>query len=319
MLDFKRRLPRLPGRNFFHRVDHFKKDPDLILPDIDAFHTSSFDLQKPRKAKYIVGIHDVIVKAYPFVHEPKTIMQIDEQLKRVLGEADVLVADSHNTKLDLMRFYNVSESMIYVVYPGGSVSNMSKAKPWTSYVQGFALDRDYILFVGTLEPRKNVDGLIKAFDWLKKEYGIKHKLYIVGMKGWMFDKIFKAYDEAQFKKDIVFKGYVNDKELESLYQNASLFAYPSFYEGFGFPILEAFSYGLPVVTSSTSSCGEVAGEAALLIEPSDYKEIATAILKLINDKELRETLSRKAIARAKEFTWTRTAEKFLTLFTQGRV
>jgi glycosyltransferase involved in cell wall biosynthesis len=312
ILDFKRRLPTLPGANFSHCIDYFKRGPDAVLPEIDIFHTSSYDLPKPKNARYIITIHDVIIKAYPYGHREETIREMDERLKRILDEADVFVADSNSTKTDLMKFYGVDGAKVEVIYPG-----VSKQLSAISYQ--LSAPEQYILFVGTLEPRKNVDGLIRAFDWLRRVSDVKHKLYIVGMKGWMFEDIFKTYDESEFKKDIIFKGYVNDTELRALYQGASVFVYPSFYEGFGLPVVEAFSYGVPVVTSNASSCSEVAGEAALLIEPSNYKEIGEAILKLINDKELRETVSRKAIDRAKEFSWARTAEKFLTLFTQGRV
>ena len=307
ILDFKRHLPELPGENFSHYVDYFKKGPGRILPDVDVFHTSSYDLEKPKKAKFIITIHDVIIKAYPHAHTEGTIREGDEKLRRVLGEADILVADSHNTRSDLIKFYGVDEERIQVIYPGVNISHERR---------GATCNEEYILFVGTLEPRKNVDGLIKAFDCLKKEHNAKHKLYIVGMKGWMFEDVFKAYEEADFKKDIIFKGYVGDDELADLYQNALVFTYPSFYEGFGFPIVEAFSHGIPVVTSKTSSCGEIAGDSALLVEPSDYREIGDAIYKLINDQALREIFREKGLKRAKGFSWDRTAKEFLRLFVQ---
>ncbi|MBU1147600.1 MAG: glycosyltransferase family 4 protein [Candidatus Omnitrophica bacterium] len=298
-LDFKRRLPRLPGANFSHC---------RVLRDLDVFHTSSYDLEKPKKAKYIVTIHDVIIKAYPHGHNEQTIKEVDEKLKRVLAEADVLVADSYNTKADLVKFYQVDEKRISVIYPGVNTPNSELRTP-NSDIQ------KYILFVGTLEPRKNVEGVIKAFDWLKKEYGIKHKLYIVGMKGWMFENIFKAYENSEFKKDIVFKGYVQDTELSDLYRNASVFVYPSFYEGFGFPIIEAFSVGTPVVTSRTSSCGEIGKDSALLVDPANYKDIGERILKIINSEDLQKELAKRGIDRAKEFSWDRTAKEFLKLIT----
>lgn len=315
LLDFKRRLPVLPGENFFHCVDYFGKGPDRVLPNVDLFHTSSYDLQKPKKARFLVTIHDVIVKAYPYGHSRRTIEEIDSKLRNILGEADSLIADSYNTKSDLMKFYNIPDSKISVIYPGVS-SMFSEIKPEDGSRRIASGGDDFILFVGTLEPRKNIEGLIKAFDWLKRHRGITHKLYIVGMKGWMFENIFKAYEESDFKKDIVFKGYIKEDYLKMLYQRASVFVYPSFYEGFGFPIIEAFSAGVPVVTSSTSSCGEIAGNCALLIDPADFREIADAIFKLITDENLRNALVEKGVTRAKEFTWAKTAENFVGLFTQ---
>jgi len=320
ILDFKRRLPKLPAKNFKHRVDYFKKGPDRVLPELDIFHTSSYDLMKPKKArKFIVTVHDVIVKAYPYGHDEKTVKEVDEQLKRVLSEADLLVADSYNTKSDLMKFYSVNDSKIQVIYPGVDV------QPFPFGDRDYYPDRrtgkvdtpgveEYILFVGTIEPRKNIQGLIKAFNLLKKEHGIKHKLIIAGMKGWMYEDIFKEYENSEFQNDIIFKGYVGNKELAELYKNASVFVYPSFYEGFGFPILEAFGYNVPVVTSQTSSCGEVAGDGALLINPDNYKEIGEGIFKIINSESLRQELIAKGLSRVKEFTWEKTAKEFLKLF-----
>ena len=303
VLDFKRRLPKLPGRNFSHCVDYFKKGPEAALPDVDVFWTSSYDLQKPKGARFIVTVHDVIMKAYPHGHSKRTIEEIDEKIRYILSEADILVTDSYNSKSDLMKFYKVHDSKIHVIYPGVDPMQRVNTK------------EDYILFVGTLEPRKNVGGLIKAFDLLKKESGISHRLYIVGMKGWMYEDIFRAYEKAEFKKDIIFKGYVEEKELERLYQRASVFAYPSFYEGFGFPIVEAFCAGTPVVTSKTSSCGEIAGDSALLVDPKDHGEIAASVKRLIDNQDLRQELINKGIERAKRFTNTESARQLVNLFT----
>jgi len=309
LFDFKRRLPSLPGKNFKHVK---------ILPELDIFHTSSYDLERPKSAKkFIVTIHDVIIKAYPYGHDETTIKQVDVQLKKVLGEVDLLIADSQNTKSDIIKFYQVPDSKIQVIYPGADLPLPlpPRRRPSATYgVEG------YILFVGTLEPRKNIQGLIKAFNYLKKNLvgGGRDRplqLYIVGMKGWMYEDIFKEYENSEFKNDIIFKGYVNDKELAGLYKNASVFVYPSFYEGFGFPILEAFGYGVPVITSKTSSCGEIAGPSALLINPESYKEIGEAISKIINNESLRQELIDKGFERAKEFTWENTAKEFLSIFT----
>lgn len=300
LFDFKRRLPSFPAENFRHV---------RVLPEIDVFHTSSYDLEKPKRAKkFIVTVHDVIVKAYPYGHSEKTIQKIGGLFKRVLSEADLLIADSNNTKSDIIKFYQVSDSKIQVIYPG--VDLPLPPQGWQKATPGV---EEYILFVGTIEPRKNIQGLIKAFNLLKKEYGMAHKLIIVGMKGWMYEDIFKEYEKSDFKSDIIFKGYAPDEELAGLYKNASAFVYPSFYEGFGFPILEAFGCGVPVVTSKTSSCGEIAGDRALLINPENYKEIGEAILKIINNEGLRRELISKGFERAKEFTWDRTAREFLRL------
>jgi len=310
VFDFKRRLPKIAQQNFRHRVDYFKKGSDKILPELDIFHTSAYDLERPMRAKrFIVTVHGVIIKAYPDGFTEATIKQLDTRLKRILLEADLLIADSYNTKSDLMKFYSVSDSRIQVIYPG-----VNKPAHLDRPAQLGRLGAvRYILFVGTIEPRKNIQGLIKAFNLLKKEHGIKHKLYIVGMKGWMYNSVFNEYENSEYKDDIIFKGYVKDGELGILYKNASVFVYPSFYEGFGFPVVEAFSYGVPVVTSITSSCGEVAGEAALLIDPGEHKQIGGAILKILDNEDMGKELAQKGLSRANEFSWKLTAERFLKL------
>jgi glycosyltransferase involved in cell wall biosynthesis len=321
LFDFKRKLPVLPGKNFRH-VKILPVGDRHACPLLDVFHASSYDLPRQGKAKkFIVTIHDIIIKAYPYGHSEKTIREIDEQLKRVLDEADLLIADSYNTKFDLMKFYGVQDAKIRVIYPG-VCRGQACLSPTTDMSLRGAKRRSnpYILFVGTLEPRKNVQGLIKAFNYLKKNLvGDRHacplRLYIAGMKGWMYEDIFKDYENSEFKDDIVFKGYVSDKELAELYRNASVFVYPSFYEGFGFPIVEAFSYSIPVVTSKTSSCGEIAGDSAFLINPDNYQEIGDAVSKIINNDSLRLELIRKGLNRAKEFTWQNTAREFLNNFT----
>ena len=307
VLDFKRRLPKLPATNFSHCIDYFNKGPGNLLSDVRVFHTSSYDLEKPKTSSLVVTIHDVIHKAYPEGHTPRTVEEIDRKLKDILPKADSLVADCHNTKSDLIKFYGVSESKITVIYPG--------VKP---FVKGQYKDRtsDIILFVGTLEPRKNIDGVIKAFTLIKEKYRIPHKLYIVGMKGWSFEKIFEAFERSKFKKDIIIKGYVSDEELSGLYNKAQVFVYPSFYEGFGLPIIEAFSAGVPVVTSKSSSCGEIAGDSALLVDPYDHEQIGEALYCIIQDKALRENMAKKGFKRAKEFTWKKTAKEFVRLFTE---
>jgi glycosyltransferase involved in cell wall biosynthesis len=316
-LDFKRRLPKLPGKNFRH-VKILPVGDGRDRPLLDVFHTSSYDLPKQGKAKkFIVTIHDVIIKAYPYGHSEKTIKGIDEQLRRILGEADLLIADSHNTKSDLIKFYRIEDAKIRVIYPG--VAERSSAQKYNGVAERSSA-QNYILFVGTIEPRKNIQGLIKAFNYLKKNLvggGRDHplQLYIVGMKGWMYEDIFKEYENSAFKNDIIFKGYISDQELARLYKNASVFVYPSFYEGFGFPILEAFGYGVPVVTSKTSSCGEIAGDSALLVNPERYQEIVEAILKIISDSSLRQGLIIKGFERAELFTWQNTSIEFLNCLT----
>jgi len=304
LFDRKRKLPKLTGKNFSHIVDRFSKGPAGVMKGIDIFHSSSFDLVKPKDSKLILTIHDVIIKSYPQGHTRETIENIDSQLKNILGKVDTIIADSYSAKNDLLKWYDVDSNRISVVYPG--INDCFYPEP--------SDERKCLLFVGTIEPRKNVEGLIKAFAILKSDFSIKEKLVIVGMKGWMYDSVFNLVDQLNLKSDIFFTGYVPDEELRHWYNSALVFIYPSFYEGFGFPIMEAFRCGVPVVTSNISSCAEIANGAAILIDPDEPNEIAEAIMKIINDRGLRESLGKKGLERSREFTWDKTVKRVLEIF-----
>ena len=304
LFDRKRRLPKLPGRNFRHKLDYFAKGPARIMSDMDIFHASSFDLIKPKDSKLVLTIHDVITKTYPQGHTKETIENVDRQLKNILKQVDAIVVDSRSTKDDLLKWYDVDEAIVEVVYPG--------VNDW--FYPETCEDGKYLLFVGTIEPRKNISGLVKAFEKLKKEQKIEHKLIIVGMKGWMYNEILDQIAASEFSGDIILKDYISNENLRSWYNQATAFIFPSFYEGFGFPIVEAFACGVPVVTSNTSSCGEIAGDAAILIDPCNPDEIAEAILNIINEKNTAEELRSKGLKKARLFSWDKCAGQVLNIF-----
>ncbi len=304
IIDRKRKLPKIPGKNFHHRVDHFSFGADKLLKDVDIFHSSSYDLKKPKHAKLVLTVHDVIHKVYPAAHSRQTIDYIDRQLHDILPQTSMIIADSQITKDDFLKWFSFKPDRIRVVYPG--VNNW----PLPRNQQG----GQYFLFVGTIEPRKNIQNLIRAFYILKKEHLLPHRLVIVGMKGWMFEGVFKLVEELKLEKEIIFKDYVCEEELKNWYARAEVFIYPSFYEGFGFPIVEAFVSGLPVVTSNTSSCAEIAGSAAILVDPQNFEEISNAILRIVKNDNLKNELAARGIERAKQFSWEKTASEVLSIF-----
>lgn len=304
IIDRKRKLPKIPGKNFHHRVDYFSFGPEKMLKDVDIFHSSSYDLNKPKHAKLVLTIHDVIHKIYPQAFNPETVEFIDKQLKRIISYVSWVIADSLTTKEDFLKWFSFDGDKIKVVYPG--------VDKWFSPSEQ---ERERcILFVGTLEPRKNVANLVRAFHIIKKEQHLPHKLIIIGMKGWMYEDIFKLVDKLGLSAEIVFKDYVPEEELRSWYRRSEVFVYPSLYEGFGLPIVEAFACGTPVVTSNTSSCAEIARGAALLVNPNNFEEISDAILSIIRDKNLCRNLIQKGSERAKQFSWRRTASEILSIF-----
>jgi glycosyltransferase involved in cell wall biosynthesis len=176
------------------------------------------------------------------------------------------------------------------------------------------LDRPFILFVGTLEKRKNIEGLIDAYIIAVREQDVSHDLVVVGRKGWLYEGVFKKVRGAGMQDRIQFIFDARQEELPLIYNLADLFVYPSVYEGFGLPVLEAMACGTAVITSNVSSLPEVAGDAAVLVDPMDSSAIADAISKVLSDKQYKAALSQKGIERAKQFTWERCARKTLDVY-----
>jgi len=184
-----------------------------------------------------------------------------------------------------------------------------------SRLRGIGIDYPYILYLGTLEPRKNVERLIEAFIQLKKKQ-INEKLLISGIKGWDYQSIFDKVASLGVEKEIIFSGFIPNELIPFLYNGASAFVYPSLYEGFGLPVLEAMACGVPVVTSNVSSLPEVAGDAAILINPYSVDELADGIWRILSDEELRNQCIEKGIERAKSFTWERCAMETMKAFNE---
>jgi glycosyltransferase involved in cell wall biosynthesis len=178
----------------------------------------------------------------------------------------------------------------------------------------YDFSKPYLLFVSTIEPRKNINSIITAFNLLKQNYKIEHQLVLIGKKGWSYEPIFAAIESSLWKKEIHHLDYLSDELVALFYSKADVFVYPSHYEGFGLPVLEAMTLGAPVVSSNTSSIPEVAGDAAILIDPQDSMQLAEAILKVISDRQLRQDLINRGKERAKLFTWERTARETLKAY-----
>jgi len=174
-----------------------------------------------------------------------------------------------------------------------------------------------ILNVGTLEPRKNVVTLMKAFRKLMEKGFDGYKLVIAGDKGWLYEEIFKEVDRSDLKHEILFLGVVRDADLPMLYNCADMFVYPSLYEGFGLPPLEAMACGIPVIISNTSSLPEVIGNAGIMVDPGDVNSLSEAMYNVLEDKELRSQMSKNGLKRAKLFSWEKAAKEILEIYDEA--
>ncbi len=317
--NFNKKLPCLPSKNFKHKVYHLKPISNRIGKECDLYHTSSFDLLPHESTKLIGTIHDIIPKVFPEGHTQDTIDRLDRDLEVFLERACKIIVDADYSRKELLTHYPVAADKIEVVYPGVdeilSLSTRTDKASLDLVRKKYNIDGDYILYVGTIEPRKNIKGLLEAFILFKSHNKTnRHKLVIVGMKGWMHDEVFAFVKRRGLAKDVIFTGYVPRDQVGIFYCLADMFIYPSFYEGAGLPILEAFSCSLPVICSNASCLPEIAGDAAYLINPYKPSEIADAIECILVDKDLREQLIEKGRRRAGEFTWEKTAERMLDIF-----
>lgn len=264
----------------------------------------------------VVVVHDIIAlieKGY----SSRFKLPFTYQLLDVIKRANVIIADSISTKKDLIVKFNVLPERIHVVYPGYDASLYKvhiEKKAIESTVSKYSLDGPYLLYTGTLLPHKNILRLLRAFAKLKSEHGISHKLLITGPPQSDNGSVSRAINQLRLTQEVILAGHVDLTDLPHLYHNADAFVYPSLYEGFGLPPLEAMACGTPVIASNISSLPEVVGEAALLVDPYSVDAIAEAICRVITDRELHLRMRQKGIERARLFSWTKAGGQILGIF-----
>lgn len=259
------------------------------------------------RTRSIITVHDLSFLKYPeFFSARKNFWHKMVNVKKLLHKFDVIAAVSENTRRDIVELCDVSPDKIKVIYSGvgNEYTNLSKSQIQNKY----NLPDKFILYLGTIEPRKNVDGIIRAFGALRD-----YKLVIAGEKGWKSKNIYQEWKNSEFKDDIMFLGYVDREDKPYLYNLASVFVYPSFYEGFGLPPLEAMACGCPVVAGYSSSLPEVAGDAALMVDPYNINDIARALEAILTDEELKNSLIERGLKQAKKFSWDKAAREYLTI------
>lgn len=261
----------------------------------------------------VIVIHDLAVFVEP-LSKPTLKIKLMEKLTLPLAikRAKHIICVSNHTKKDILKLFDFPEDKITVTHLAAFSKPKEIISPKTVTAK-YDLPKRYILFVGTIEPRKNVDGLIKAYSLFPLAFRRAIPLVIAGKKGWNCENINPLVEELGLKNMVRFIGQIHDNELPGLYRSASVVVYPSWYEGFGLPVIEAMNYGAPVITSNRSSLPEVAGNAAILINPEKSQEIAQAIKKVLSDSKFRESLSHKGLQRAKEFSWVKTGATTLAV------
>jgi len=277
---------------------------------LDIFHTSDW-LEPPAKCPKVTTVHDLAIFKYPETFSPRGGHNIVSNLRRKLEwvkrESKVIIAVSENTKKDIVKILDIPSEKIKVIYEAGDevFGKKSTLRGIENAKKKYGISGNYILAVGTLEPRKNLKRLIMAFSKVRRNSSLS--LVIAGNAGWGGE-----LEGLQGKiLGVRFLGYVPKEDLAPLYAGAQCFVYPSLYEGFGLPILEAMASGCPVVTSNISSLPEVAGEMAVLVDPENIRDITEGIKEAITK---REEFIKKGFERAKEFSWEKTARQTLEVY-----
>jgi glycosyltransferase involved in cell wall biosynthesis len=313
-----------PLANKYVRVgwENFVLPIHLFMDTVHLVHCVNYSLPVtiPSRIKKVVTVHDLIWLKFPDYFPKDTVYAAKKRFQHACICADVIIAVSENTKKDILEASECKEEKLTVIHQGIDIKRFNKVQRDTPLAQTvrqkYRLPDHFILWVGAYRKHKNVERLCKAVAEAKKRCNLPHKLVLCG-PNLLFEEAVRALLKVH-ENDLVVIGPVSDEELPVLYSMADIFAFPSLYEGFGLPVLEAMSLGVPVITSNVSSLPEVASDAAIFVNPLDVEEIQHALIKVISDDALRQALVLKGVERAKGFSWENTARKTLDVFAKLR-
>jgi len=297
-------------------LEIWREKPDLLWMPMQAI-----PIFKRKGLKTIVTIHDLAFKYFP-EHFPKSdLIKLNIFSKLAIERSDKIIAVSHSTKNDILKFFpKISEKKIKVIHHGIDTMLFQKKIPEESrkeILTKYQLQtKNHILYIGAIQPRKNIATLVHAFELFKKQKESNVKLVIGGEIGWLEKETLEAIENSSQKKDIILTGKIDFVTVSGLMHNAGVFVFPSLYEGFGLPIIEAMAAGIPVIAADNSSLLEVGGRAALYFKASDFSELAQKISLVLENKNISDEMIQKGLERAKLFSWEKCAQETLELFRQ---
>jgi len=316
---WKQRVSRWPTRNPVSRIvwEQAAQPWAAWREKLDLLHAPVYVGPVVSPCPVVVTVHDLSFFMHPDLFRPWNRVYLQTFTRRTVGRAVAIIADSESTRNDLVETLGIAKDKVTVIHPGVG----DEMRPIDDHqVQAFrrhhGLSERMILFLGTLEPRKNLPVLLEAYAIMRAEPGFDHRLVIAGGKGWHYEGIYAQVERLRLRGQVIFPGYVPQTELALWYNAADLFVYPSLYEGFGMPPLEAMACGIPVVVSNVSSLPEVVGDAGLAVDPHDAQGLAAAMLEVLRDRQLHQTLREAGLARARRYPWKATAVKTARLYHQ---
>lgn len=287
---------------------------DRLLTGATLFHATEHLLLPLRYVPTVLTVHDLIFRHLPDHHKPLNRWYLNLAMPLFCRRASHLIAVSDQTRDDLIMLYGLPAEKISVVHEAAAPHfRPQPAEKVEAVRRRYGLPDRYLLSVGTIEPRKNLIRLLEAFERLYADR-LTDGWVVVGKRGWLYDDFFARLEQSPARNAVVLPGYVADEDLPAVYAGAQALVFPTLYEGFGLPVLEAMACGTPVVASDTSSVPEVGGSAALYFDPTDVEGMVEAISRLLRDLALQAELRRRGLARAGEFSWSKTAGETETVY-----
>jgi glycosyltransferase involved in cell wall biosynthesis len=285
-----------------------------LVPDATLFHATEHLLPPLRGIPTVLTVHDLIFRHLPEHHKPLNRWYLNLTMPLYCRRADHIIAISECTRRDLAVAYDLPPEKITVIYEAADPRFRIQSPDTIAAIRArYGLPARYLLSVGTIEPRKNLTRLLAAFETAHADR-LTDGLVIVGRRGWLYDDFFAALERSPARDAIIFPGYVPDEDLPAIYAGAQVSVFPSLYEGFGLPVLEAMACGAPVVTSRASSLPEAGGDAALYCDPTDVEEMTAVILRVLQNVDLQAEMRMRGVEQAARFSWQRAAEETTAVY-----
>ncbi len=308
----------LPGKNPLARLwrEHVLLPLTCRRERVDLLHCPKSAIPYFSPCPTVVTLHDLIPLRHPETEKFVAQLYWRLQIPIAARRSSFIITDSEHAREEIMADFRVAPERIKAIKLGFNPAMLENRNSVDGKAvrNRYGLPEGYILYVGTIQPRKNIDTLIEAYARLRSDRENLPRLVVVGRKGWLYARLFASIDRLGIADEVIFTGFVPDEDLPYIYDGASVFAYLSFFEGFGLPPLEAMACGIPVVTSNTTSLPEVVGDAGITVPPADTEQVAAALARILDDPELAVALGKRGKERSGLFSWDAAARQTLTIY-----
>jgi len=282
---------------------------------LDLFHGTNYEVPLWSKRRSVLTIHDLSILLHADTHEPDLVRRARRRLPVMARSASMIITAAEGVRREISTHLHVKADRVRVTpfAPRSCFQAMTAAQA-NQTKQRLGIEDEFVLFVGTVEPRKNLLTLMRAFDQILRQTSRRPQLVVVGAEGWLMDELFAFIKQSSIGDRLLLTGYLDDDDLRALYSACTVFVYPSIYEGFGLPPLEAMACGAPVIASNIATFQETLGSAAQLVAPNDVEALARSIVEILGDEDRRRALSRRGLEQAAKFSWERTAQLTLDVY-----